>query len=303
MRPEDRDSDKVYLVSSPVDLSPGIDLKHWMSVFWQGKWIILGLMLGLGAAAFGASYLIKPVYQADVVVSPVTEDGNRGLAGLASQLGAAGLAGLNLAPSDSRRAEAIAVLRSRVLVEQLITTENLLPVLFAGEWDNDANEWIDSDEAPTLQDAYTLFDSDIRSVDDDTATGMVTLSIEWMNPALAAAWASKLVSLADSRLRETAIDEARSSIEFLESELETTSVVALQQVMTRLIESQINNITLANSRREYAFRVIDPPIVADRDHYVWPDRGFLLRAGLAVGLLVGALWVFVLTSMRNARES
>jgi uncharacterized protein involved in exopolysaccharide biosynthesis len=302
--PEDKnENDRVYLVSSPVDLSPTIDLRRWLVQFWRGKWkllvtSVLGMVLG-----FASSFIFDPVYRSETTISPVTDDNSRGLSGLGSQLGGIALAGLNIGPSDSHRAEAIAVLKSRVLVEQLIMQEALLPVLFPQQWDENAQAWTAAaDEVPTLEDAYTVFDQDIRRVDEDASTGLVSVAIRWSDPGVAAEWARKLVESANSRLRQKAIEEARSSITFLQSELETTSAVGIQQVIISLMESQMNQITLANSRPEYAFRTIDPPTVSDIDRYIWPDRGLLAKLGLLLGLILGFVWVLMSAPAVHSEE-
>ena len=51
---------------------------------------------------------------------------------------------------------------------------------------------VQSGEAPTMEDAYRLFDS-IRNVDEDIQTGLVTVTVDWSDPKLAAEWANGLV--------------------------------------------------------------------------------------------------------------
>ena len=79
-----------------------------------------------------------------------------GLSKLASQFG--GVADiLSFGGSSNQKAEAIAILQSRVLTETYIREQNLLPILFASKWDATKGEWKARDPAkwPTLWDGVT----------------------------------------------------------------------------------------------------------------------------------------------------
>ena len=88
------------------------------------------------------------------------------LASLASQFaGVAALAGINLTASGSRTAEAVATLESRAFTENFIRERNLIPVLFADDWDAAAKRWrVEAEEVPTLGRAFQRFDS-IREIE------------------------------------------------------------------------------------------------------------------------------------------
>jgi len=59
---------------------------------------------------------------------------------------------------------------------------------------------------------------------------------------------------------------------------------------------------LANVRKEYAFKVIDPAVVADEGAYVWPKRFLLIWLGLIVGLSIGIFVALLLGAIDRARR-
>jgi len=71
----------------------------------------------------------------------------------------------------------------------------------------------DPDDVPRLSDAFEKFD-DIRTIKEEDS-GLITLSIEWTDPVLAAEWANDLVWRLNERLRSDAITEADETIKFL----------------------------------------------------------------------------------------
>ena len=89
------------------------------------------------------------------------------------------------------------------------------------------------------------------------ATGLVTLSIEWGDPELAAAWANLLAVRLNDRMRQRALAEAETNVKYLRHEFENTSIVALQQSISGLMESEMQKLMLARGNSEYAFRIID----------------------------------------------
>ncbi len=104
-------------------------------------------------------------------------------------------------PGDSRKYESLTVLQSEALTEKYISSHNLLPVLYANQWDRGKNTWRSSDVAkvPTLWKANRFFKK-IRSVSTDAKTGMITMTIKWTDPVLAASWANDLVALTNEYL-------------------------------------------------------------------------------------------------------
>ena len=84
-------------------------------------------------------------------------------------------------------------------------------------------------------------------------------------------------------------------------ELEKTSVVGTRNAIYSLMETQIQNIMLANVRKEFAFKVIDPAVVLDDDDFFRPDRLVLAILGLAAGLTLSvflALWLALAEKLR-----
>ena len=283
-----------YIVMQPPVEEDEISLLDYWRVLVKHKWLIISVMFICTAAATAAAFLMTPIYRAEVLLAPVTEQGNQGrLSALAGQLGGlASLAGIDISGAGATEDEAIATLRSRALIEQFIKDEKLLPVLFHEKWDDEHGRWKVDDPAkiPTLWDAVTLFNEQIRSVIENKSTGLVTLRIEWTDPHQAARWADLLVERVNAKLRERAIEQAKKSIDYLNKELEKTTVVELRQAIYRLIEVQINKIMLANARDEYAFKVIDPAVVPEK--HVRPKRRQMLIIGLVLGLILGVLSAF-----------
>jgi uncharacterized protein involved in exopolysaccharide biosynthesis len=122
--------------------------------------MISGITVVAAVLALAAALLTTPVYRSTALLAPVSDD-SQGAGFAGGQL--ADLAALGgFAIGASSKQEGIALLKSRVLVEQFIRDEQLLPVLFADDWDSNRNVWtLDEEDVPTLRDAYDYFDEEI----------------------------------------------------------------------------------------------------------------------------------------------
>lgn len=277
-----------------------LNLLECARLFYRERRLMAVTVGTVAAISVLASLLMTPVYRAEVLLAPVPTDGNEATSTLMGQLGGiAALVGGSVANSKDRTAESVATLRSRSLASDFIRELNLKPVLFPAKWDADQQKWRDPDEVPTDFDAYDLFDKNIRTVNLDRRTGLVSVTMEWRDPALAASWANRLVTAVNLRRRNEAIHEAQQTIKYLEQQLPRTSSVEIQQSIYRLIETQLKTIALANAREEYAFRVIDPAAVPERR--VWPKRSLIVALGIVFGLLVAAGAVFVRRALARER--
>ena len=288
----------------PSQQDDTINLLDVLRFLFKYKWIISGITLLSTALAAAIALNMTPIYRAEVIMAPANEEQAKGgLSALAGQFGGlASLAGVDLGGSSGTKNEAIATLKSRVFTEKFIKDENLLPVLFDDKWDSENNHWIEGDSAtvPSMWNAYKLFNG-IRSIAEDKKTGLITLSIEWKDPELAARWANLLVHRANELLRASAIDQAQKSIDYLKRELAKTSIVELQQGIYRLIEGQVNRIMLANVRDDYAFKLVDPAVAPQEK--VKPKRREIAMLGFLIGLIFSTISVYIYSSFNFLKKS
>jgi uncharacterized protein involved in exopolysaccharide biosynthesis len=256
----------------------------WAHRYWLLTTTLVGIAVGLYLALTA-----PPTYRADVVTTEVREQGiGGGAAALANQLsGIVNLSGLGIGADRSER-NAEAVLESRLLVQEFITRNNLLPQLYP-----------DPKTRPTLWRAVQSFQKGIVSIRQDQRRGVTTLSVEWTDPAAAAQWANGLVGLANELIRTHALEEAQRNITYLNAQSEHTTDVDLRRVIFNLIENETKTLMMANGRTEYAFRIIDPAVTPEVRS--GPHRTLLVATGFLVGLLLGAMIVLAWDWVRRQR--
>lgn len=267
--------------------------------------LLVGVATLTVAASIVVALLSKPVYRSEVSIVAVPEDGMAsGLAGLAGQFGGlASLAGLAL-PKGGNWSQAVATLRSRHLVEKLISTRNLIPQLFPDDWDESRKAWREGlKQPPTMGDAVFAFRRRILQVREDAKTGIVTVRIDWHDPARAADWANALVALADEELRKEAVASATAAMAALQAELARAEQVELRTAISRLMEAQVKSKMFATVRQEFAFHVIDSAVPSDLDKRVQPTRTVMVLAGGVLGVLLGLVAVFLRHEWRLAPPS
>ena len=250
--------------------------------FWLG-----GAVIGL-AIAIAATLLMAPTYRASITVMPVTDSRQiaGAIPGLLARFGGGGALGLG---DQSSRDESVAVLKSRQFTQQLITDEALMPILFADQWDAEGQRWREMapERVPTTWDAWQYFDRKIRRIREDRDRGLITIDIDWSDPALAARWANLLVERVNEELRQRRLEQLEKSVVLLGEELQSAQFVELRQAIASVIESQINERMLAKTRREFAFRVIDAAQPPDADQPESPRPLLYAVLGVTLGALAG----------------
>lgn len=264
---------------------------YWLVI--SSRWHIV-LVIGVIVVVLTVIWAViaTPIYRAEVVVLPSIPTETPPISSIAGQLrGISAIVGLDLPTGDDPKQEALATLRSRAFAETFIVDHGLLHALFPDNWDESEQAWQieDPDEIPTLGDAYRKLKNDVLFIQEDYRTGLLTIVVEWVDPNLAAEWANAFVRDFNEMWRIEAIRDAEASQQYLRAELEKTSIVDLRQAIFRLIETQINQVMLANVREEYAFKVIDPAVVSDPDEYVRPNRPLMVGLAIFIGPVLGAI--------------
>jgi uncharacterized protein involved in exopolysaccharide biosynthesis len=262
----------------PNDDAGDIDFGQIWRVIRAAKYLILTTTIVCTGIFLVIALEITPIFRAETVIT-TARNGNMGgqmggnLGGLANL---ANLAGVNLDSGSSADRESKAVLQSRSLVQEFISRNNLINVLKPH-----------ASKPPTLWLAVKDFKEGVLNIREDKRTGLVTIDVDWEDPAVAARWANGFVALANERLRARAIDEATRNIAFLNAQIPQTSVVEVQRSIYNLIESETKTLMLANVRMEFAFTVIDPAVPPERKYR--PHRSLYVLFGLFLGFAIGVL--------------
>lgn len=271
-------------------------VRETVRLLWSRRLLLACCALVLGIVAATTVQFLPREYEAKVLLVPVntSEEGQLGgLSSLASQFGGlASLAGLSL-EGNSKKAQFVAVLQSEALTQKYIADNNLLPVLYAKKWDPVGNRWrvTDQKKIPTLWQANRYFDKGVRTVATDQKTGLVTLTITWTNPRLAAQWANGLVKMANDYLRDKAIAESERNIAYLTDQATKTDQVGVKDVIYTILQTEISKVMLARGNDQYAFTVIDPAFVPERPSSLgsaaWAVIGLIGGFLLGIGYVIG----------------
>jgi uncharacterized protein involved in exopolysaccharide biosynthesis len=264
------------------------DLRSVVDAVRRDRVLFFSVLLTSIAIGFGYAFLSKQWFRAEVIMVQVY---SKSLPGGLSQLsGLASIAGVNLSRGDNQ--QPLAVLKSKSLVGSYIDSNNLVPIIFAENWDAKTGSWlVDEERVPDILDAVSRFDEDVRQISDDKKTGLITLRVVWHDPETAARWANELVQAANARLRAPALADAERNVSYLQREIASTGVVTLQESLGKVLESEMQKLLLARGNEEFAFKIIDKATPPKKRYR--PYRALVLLFSAFVGLLFASLAVYV----------
>lgn len=258
---------------------------------WRDGWrLLVRFRLSIAAITVAATLIaaalawaLPATFRAEVLVNTVSSGGLDSDAMSGQLKGLASLAGVDLGGStDSEKR--LAVLKSRMLAERFVSRHKLLPVLLP-ETSARRTSWF----------AVKRFREKMLSIRQDARSGLVTVAIEWRDPAVAARWANDFVALANELLAGQDKTNAERNIAFLNRQAEQTTVVELRRMIYGLIEAQTKTLMLADSSENYAFEAVDPAVAPELK--AKPARLLIVLAGAIVGFTIALLIAVVRTSV------
>jgi uncharacterized protein involved in exopolysaccharide biosynthesis len=301
----DRMANSMMHAGGQPDRDEGLNLFEMGALLWANRRILITTTSVLVGLSLIYVFVARDWYRAEVLMKLADQKQNQGLLGGLSGGGLGGLAslaGIDIG-GENKSAEPLAVLKSREFAEAFIKDLNLLPLFFYRDWDASAKRWksSDIDKQPDIRDGIKYFEKAILTVKDDKKTGLITLSVDWTDPATAAAWADLLVERANDRMRQRAIADADGSVRYLKQELAAATVLALQQSISRVLEFDLQKLALANSEKEYTFRVIDHAQVPRRKWVDHPHRVLIVLGAFFLGVMGSGAFVIARDGVRRRR--
>jgi uncharacterized protein involved in exopolysaccharide biosynthesis len=206
--------------------------------------------------------------------------------------------------------QSLAILQSEDFLEQFIEAEHLLPRLFPKQWDANRQVWVvappspirrlirqfDGETArnaakPTPPSVYEGYKLLMQRLDlhKDRATQVVTLSIDWSDPEVAARVANRLPAVLNDHARQRAIDESQRSLTYVNEQLDKTVVVELREALFRLAENEYRKAMVARVSNDTAIRVLSEAVTPHERSA--PKRTLLALGGGVLGGLIGCMIV------------
>lgn len=284
-----------------------LNLQEIFKVLLDKKSLILLITSVFSILSILIALLIPNSYTSTSLLAPTTSEES-----LSSRLGQfsnlAGIAGVTL-PSEgnSKTQEAVERIKSfDFFQDYLLPVIKLEDLLAVKRWDAveetlvykkrlfdaDKNKWVRNASfpkktTPSAQEAYEDGYKRILSLSVDKKTGFVTLSISHKSPLIAKEWLDLIIFNINERMRELDIEKAQNSIKFLEESTKSTSLQSLQEAIAKLLESQMQNLMLASSNKDYVFKTLDAPIVPEEKS--GPSRAIIVIVGTFLGLLFSFL--------------
>jgi len=272
-----------------------VDLAAVWRKLWESRWLLAAVVVVAATVGGIATTFLPKYYEASTTLLPVESmTGAGGLGSLGNLGNLASLAGVNLGGSADSSVEALELLKSRRFTLDFIRDRQLKPAMFPGQWDAKARSWnVSGDEIPTDENAYRIFDRKVRFISQDKKTGVISLTVRWRDPEVAAELANDLVVRLNRTMQSRAVLESDVAIRQLQAQFQQTDVVPLRGALAEVLESEVKKRTLALVRDEYVMRVIDPAVATARWEQVSPSLPLFIFGGALLGALAGAFFVLV----------
>jgi uncharacterized protein involved in exopolysaccharide biosynthesis len=301
MSEDPKSSTKYVMVESgPPSDEDEIDLLELIRTLLQAWKTIVGITILCTGLAVGYAFYAPEVFKAETLLAPAQEEKSGASSALSQLGGLAAMAGVNI-PADSNVERVLATLETRVFLKKFIEEKNLLPIIFEDFWDSASNSW----KLQLVQEAFIAEDgiSPLRGaieVDQDKS-GLITLSISWKDPQVAAQWANDLVKQLNEQLREQAIADSKKRVGYLEQELAKTTLQDMRAVLYNLLESEKQKAMLANVKEDFALEVIDPAVAPETREK--PKRKFIVALGGVCGGFLGIFAVFFAQFLQKLKST
>ena len=299
---EDTKSSTKYVMveSSPSVEEDEIDLLELIGTLLKAWKVIVGITLVCTGLAIVYALNIPDVFKAESLLAPAEEEKSAVSSSLGQFGGLAAMAGISI-PSSSNIERVLATLETREFLKKFISSQKLLPIIFDDLWDESSNSWklIEGQEKLTVEDGILPLQGAIEV--DQEKSGLITLSISWKDPDIAAQWANYLVKQLNEQLRQKAIADSKKRVGYLEQELAKTTLQDMRAVLYNLLESEKQKAMLANVNEDFALEVIDPAVAPEIREK--PKRKLIVALGGVCGGFLGIFAVFFAQFLRKLKLS
>ena len=282
------------------DLTPydedEINLLDYWRVIWKRRKLIGYIVAVTVVLTAVVSLFMTNIYQAKAIVTPVAGRDGTGAASVTAMMAQQfGIIQQGPAPG----VEIMNLMKANIVREKMISRYNLLPILFPKKWDKQRQTWKQGlggtgfslnplswisalagaisgavqekpaalkKKQPGVPDTWDGLRQlqTIINVTQNLKENTITITVDFRDPELAVYITNCLLTSLVDHITDEAKRVAKINKEYLENQLAVNSDPFIKQKIYGLIAAQIETVTMAEIKENFAFKVIDPPRVPDK---------------------------------------
>ncbi len=283
--------------------SDEINLNDIFLALWSKKFLIIFLTTIAAITSVFYSLSIPNIYTSSaLLVSTDAEDSLGAKLGLSPL---AGLAGLNsFQKSGGKAQEAIERMKSYdFFVDEFLPYIKFEDLVSARSWTQSTNTIIYNDDVTdplavklSNQQAYEIYKG-MLYISEDRKSLFMTMRIEHISPFIAQQWLELIIRNINNHMRDLDKIVAQNSIDFLNISAQETQLSEIKGAIYKLIENQIQVLTLAEANKDYVFKPVSSPIVPERKS--GPSRASICISGTLFGFII-SLFISLILHYRNS---
>jgi LPS O-antigen subunit length determinant protein (WzzB/FepE family) len=96
------------------------------------------------------------------------------------------------------------------------------------------------------------------------------------------------------------IAKVTNNINYLQAQIQKTTIAEMQEVFYTIIEEQIKSKMLAEASPDYAFLAVSPSMVPEQKSQ--PKRALICILGTLLGGMLSVLWVLVMHYAKGSEQ-
>ncbi len=266
-----------------------IRLLDCLKPVWKHKMLIILIVL-IGIIGTGIiSLRMAPVYEAKTVIIPagiLSRDQGATTSFLATQFGIA-------PPTTPASVEIVNLLKSNVLREKILKKYNLLPLIFSAARIQTMTE-------NQLVWGGLRYLQGATIVNFNPKDNLITLSFQYKDPDKAAQIVGFTLDELNSHMANEAKRVADTNKHYLEAQLDKAADPFIKAKIYALIAQQIETSVMAEVKENFAFKVLDPPMVPDVK--IGPKRVQMIELAFLLSLCVGIFVAFVVEYVQKLKN-
>jgi LPS O-antigen subunit length determinant protein (WzzB/FepE family) len=269
-----------------------ISIIELWEVLFKKRLLIIVVTALFGVASIIYALTATELWKPEVMIYPSEIDSNEN-----SSLNSAISQFISPNSQNTKTSKYLAILFSRNFLLKFIEDENISKNLFEEEWDTKKNTW--KSEKPSEYALYSQLKNSIE-VDKEEATGIIRVSFTWYDKYFAASTVNKLIDQLNTHIRLSEVEEYKKQLTYIEDQIKKTNLNQVRSVLFNIVENLSSSIMIAETRLQYAFKVIDyasPP-----EFRFFPQRTNLVLLWTFIGFFMSCVLSLLINIFVNLKK-